>query len=93
MPKKGFGSVGVAPQNADALGENANCLALLSLTLARREVSVMVDLGLLRLERWTSALAHLDLTRQQLTYFGFQGIGNCVAQLVAKLDRRVPVDA
>ena len=35
LPKKGTASVGVAPQYASALGKNANCQTLVSLTLAR----------------------------------------------------------
>ena len=40
LPKKGAGSVGVAPQYASALGKNANCQTLVSLILARREVPI-----------------------------------------------------
>ena len=40
LPKKGSHSVGVAPQYASALGKNANCQTLVSLTLARDEVPV-----------------------------------------------------
>ena len=46
MPKKGTHSVGVAPQYASALGKTANCQTLVSLTLARGEVPVMVALRL-----------------------------------------------
>ena len=46
MPKKGKHSVGVAPQYASALGKTANCQTLVSLTLARGEVPVMVALRL-----------------------------------------------
>src|SRR5258705_2245977 len=42
MPKKGDRSVGVAPQYASTLGKTANCQTLVSLTLARGEVPVMV---------------------------------------------------
>ena len=46
LPKKGRHSVGVAPQYASALGKNANCQTLVSLTLASGEMSVMVGLRL-----------------------------------------------
>jgi SRSO17 transposase len=46
MPKKGDRSVGVAPQYASSLGKTANCQTLVSLTLARGEVPVMVALRL-----------------------------------------------
>jgi len=59
LPKKGRKSVGVAPQYAGALGKNANCQALVSLTLARREVPVMVGLRLFLPESWTSDPARL----------------------------------
>ena len=54
LPKKGEHSVGVAPQYASALGKTANCQALVSLTLASREVPVMVGLRLFLPEEWTS---------------------------------------
>ena len=54
LPKKGKHSVGVAPQYASALGKNANCQTLVSLTLARGEVPVMVALRLFLPESWTS---------------------------------------
>jgi SRSO17 transposase len=54
MPKKGEYSVGVAPQYASALGKTANCQTLVSLTLARGEVPVMVALRLFLPESWTS---------------------------------------
>src|SRR3982075_3589621 len=54
MPKKGKHSVGVAPQYASALGKTANCQTLVSLTLARGEVPVMVALRLFVPESWTS---------------------------------------
>ena len=46
LPKKGTHSVGVAPQYASALCKTANCQTLVSLTLARGEVPVMVGLRL-----------------------------------------------
>src|ERR1039457_6242472 len=54
MPKKGEYSVGVAPQYASTLGKTANCPTLVSLTLARGEVPVMVALRLFLPESWTS---------------------------------------
>ena len=54
VPKKGKHSVGVASQYASALGKNANCQTLVSLTLARDEVPVMVALRLFLPESWTS---------------------------------------
>lgn len=46
LPKKGSHSVGVAPQYAMTLCKSANCQTLVSLTLARGEVPVAVDLAL-----------------------------------------------
>jgi SRSO17 transposase len=54
VPKKGKHSVGVASQYASALGKNANCQTLVSLTLARGEVPVMVALRLFLPESWTN---------------------------------------
>ena len=53
LPKKGRHSAGVAPQYASVLGKNANCQTLVSVTLARREVPVMVGLRLFLPESWT----------------------------------------
>src|ERR1700737_1079489 len=55
LPKKGTHSVGVAPQYASALGKTANCQTLVSLTLARDEVPVMIGLRLFLPESWTGA--------------------------------------
>src|ERR1700760_3646456 len=60
LPKKGKHSVGVAPQYASALGKNANCQTLVSLTLARGEVPVMVALRLFLPGSWTSDRKRLD---------------------------------
>ncbi|MFD2780810.1 IS701 family transposase [Novosphingobium pokkalii] len=60
LPKKGQHSVGVAPQYASTLGKNANCQTLVSVTLASREVPVMVGLRLFLPESWTSDAARLD---------------------------------
>jgi SRSO17 transposase len=54
LPKKGEHSVGVAPQYASMLGKRANCQTLVSLTLARNEVPIVVGLRLFLPESWTS---------------------------------------
>lgn len=54
LPKKGTHSVGVAAQYASSLGKTANCQSLVSVTLASREVPVMVGLRLFLPETWTS---------------------------------------
>ena len=59
MLKKGKHSVGVAPQYCSALGKIANCQTLVSLTLARREVPIMLALRLFLPESWTSNPARL----------------------------------
>ncbi len=59
MLKKGKHSVGVAPQYCSAQGKVANCQTLVSLTLACREVPVMLALRLFLPESWTSDLARL----------------------------------
>src|ERR1700720_3959928 len=60
IPKKGTHSVGVAPQYASALGKTANCQTMVSLTLARGEVPVMLALRLFLPESWTSKRARLE---------------------------------
>jgi SRSO17 transposase len=60
LPKKGSHSVGVAPQYASALGKNANCQTLVSLTLAGGEVPVMVGLRLFVPESWTNDPERLE---------------------------------
>jgi SRSO17 transposase len=60
IPKKGTHSVGVAAQYASALGKTANCQTLVSLTLARGEVPVMLALRLFLPESWTGDRARLD---------------------------------
>ncbi len=54
LPKKGAHSVGVAAQYASSLGKTANCQSLVSVTLASREVPVMVGLRLFLPDTWTS---------------------------------------
>src|SRR3712207_1888285 len=53
LPKKGALSVGVERQYCGQLGKKANCQALVSLTLAGKEVPVPVGLRLFLPERWT----------------------------------------
>jgi SRSO17 transposase len=54
LPKKGTLSVGVERQYCGQLGKKASCQALVSLTLAGREVPVPVGLRLFLPEKWTS---------------------------------------
>ena len=58
MPKKGDRSVGRSGC-ASTLGKTANCQTLVSLTLARREVPVMIALRLFVPESWTSDPARM----------------------------------
>jgi SRSO17 transposase len=57
LPKKGTASVGVAGQYCGALGKQANCQCLVSLTLARGEVPVPVGLRLFLPSVWTADAA------------------------------------
>ncbi len=68
LPKKGDRSVGVAAQYASSLGKTANCQTLVSLTLARGEVPVMVALRLFLPENWTSDAARLRRTGVPVEY-------------------------
>src|ERR1700740_3510813 len=63
LPKKGERSVGVAAQYASALGKTANCQTLVSLTLARGEVPLMVALRLFLPDSWTSDVSRLKRPR------------------------------
>jgi SRSO17 transposase len=54
LPKKGSHSVGVAAQYASSLGKSSSCQSLVSVTLASREVPVMIDLRLFLPESWTA---------------------------------------
>ncbi len=55
--KQGRYSVGVAHQYSGAVGKNANCQCLVSLTLARGEVPVPIALRLFLPKQWTDAPA------------------------------------
>src|ERR1700739_2676469 len=68
VPKKGKHSVGVAAQYASALGKNANCQTLVSLTLVRGEVPAMVALRLFLPENWTSDPVRLRRTGVPIEY-------------------------
>jgi len=63
LPKKGRASVGVAPQYASSQGKTANCQSLVSVTLASREVPVMVGLRLFLPESWTDDPARMKRAR------------------------------
>jgi SRSO17 transposase len=63
LPKKGSHSVGVAPQYASALGKTANCQTLVSLTLARDEVPVMIGLRLFLPDSWTGDAGRMTKAR------------------------------
>ena len=63
LPKKGNHSVGVAPQYASSLGKTSNCQSLVSVTLASREVPVMVGLRLFLPESWTADVDRMDRAR------------------------------
>lgn len=76
MPKKGDRSVGVAAQYS-SLGKTANCQTLVSLTLARGEVPVMVALRLSLRESWTSNVSRLKRARADRTSNGTIQAGNC----------------
>ena len=63
LPKKGSHSVGVAAQYASALGKTAHCQSLVSVTLASREVPVMVGLRLFLPESWTNDVERMERAR------------------------------
>jgi SRSO17 transposase len=63
LPKKGNHSVGVAAQYASALGKTANCQTLVSVTMARGEVPVMVGLQLFLPESWASDPVRMERAR------------------------------
>jgi SRSO17 transposase len=60
LPKKGTHSVGVAPEYASALGKTANCQTLVSLTVARGEVPVMIGLRLFLPQTWIDDPVRLE---------------------------------
>jgi SRSO17 transposase len=60
LPKKGSQSVGVAHQYCGALGKQANCQCLVSLTLARDEIPAPIGLRLFLPQAWTNDLARCE---------------------------------
>ena len=88
LPKKGTHSVGVGPQYASALGKTANCQTLVSLTLARVEVPMMVGLRLFLPETWTGDEARLERAGVPAEYRSARGqVGDC-ARRTRSPDRR-----
>jgi SRSO17 transposase len=63
IPKKGNESVGVAHQYCGALGKQANCQVLVSLTIARDDVQVPVALRLFLPKSWTDDAARCERAR------------------------------
>lgn len=54
LPKKGVHSVGVAHQYCGALGKQANCQCLVSVTLARNDIPIPLSLRLYLSEEWAN---------------------------------------
>lgn len=54
IPKKGVESVGVAHQYCGALGKQANCQSLVSVTLAKQDVPLPIALRLYLPEEWAN---------------------------------------
>jgi SRSO17 transposase len=63
LPKKGVHSVGVAHQYCGALGKQANCQSLVTLTLARDDVPIPIALRLYLPESWASDRARREKAR------------------------------
>src|SRR5258706_669258 len=87
IPKKGTHSVGVAAQYASALGKTANCQTLVSLTLARGEVPVMLALRLFLPESWTSKRARLERAGVPAEY---RTARTKPEMALAEIDRAIP---
>jgi SRSO17 transposase len=63
LPKKGKESVGVAHQYCGALGKQANCQCLVSLTLARDDIPIPIALRLHLPKEWTNDRARCDAAK------------------------------
>jgi SRSO17 transposase len=84
MLKKGAHSVGVAAQYCSALGKIANCQTLVSLTLARGEVPIMLALRLFLPESWSGDQARLKRAGVPVEY---RGTRTKLEVALAELDR------
>jgi SRSO17 transposase len=60
LPKKGTHSVGVAHQYCGALGKQANCQCLVSMTLARDDIQAPIALRLYLPREWTNDRERCD---------------------------------
>ena len=67
LPKKGTKSVGVAHQYCGALGKQANCQSLVSLTLARDDVPAPIGLRLYLPKSWTDDAARCEAAKVPTT--------------------------
>jgi SRSO17 transposase len=87
IPKKGTHSVGVAAQYASALGKTANCQTLVSLTLARGEVPVVLALRLFLPESWTSSGVYAPYAHRALELF--KRFSNVTFEWVSRAENNV----
>jgi SRSO17 transposase len=67
LPKKGTESVGVAHQYCGALGKQANCQSLVSLTLARDDIPAPVGLRLYLPKSWTEDVSRCERVKVPAT--------------------------
>jgi len=72
LPKKGTESVGVAHQYCGALGKQANCQCLVSLTLTRDDVFVPVGLRLFLPQSWVNDPARCERAKVPSTTIGYR---------------------
>jgi SRSO17 transposase len=89
LPKKGTLSVGVERQYCGQLGKQANCQALVSLTLAGKEVPVPVGLRLFLPERWTADPARCEAAGVPEAEVAARSKGEIA---LAELDRLIAAD-
>jgi SRSO17 transposase len=72
LPKKGTESVGVAHQYCGALGKQANCQCLVSLTLTRDDIFVPVGLRLFLPQSWVNDPARCERAKVPSTTIGYR---------------------